>query len=238
MKYTYHEIAKMIDHSLLHPSLTDREMIEGCQLAARYDVASVCIKPYAVKLATQQLGNTEVAVGTVVSFPHGNSLIQIKRLETQKACEEGATEIDMVINIGKAIAGDWQYLADEISTIVQEAHKSNALVKVIFENDFITNSATKVKLCEICEQVGADYVKTSTGYGYNKQPDGHFATLGATEADIRLMRASCSPRVKVKAAGGVRDLDALLRMKELGADRIGASATASILDEYNRRAGR
>ena len=236
MKYSYHEIAKMIDHSLLHPTLTDKELMAGCDLAARYEVASVCIKPYAVTMAVKRLGNSQVAVGTVVGFPHGSISIHLKRAETQRACEEGATEIDFVVNIGKALSEEWTYIEDEISSVVGEARRSRALVKVIFENDFITDSKIKVRLCEVSEKAGADYVKTSTGYGYVKQPNGHFETLGATEADIRLMRSACSARVGVKAAGGIRDLDALLRMKELGVSRIGASATAHILDEYKRRA--
>jgi deoxyribose-phosphate aldolase len=212
---TYEEIAGMIDHSLLHPTLTDDELKAGCELAAKYRVASVCIKPYAVKEAARLLRGTGVAVGAVVGFPHGGSASEVKRFETEVACRDGATEIDMVINIGKALSGDWQYVEADVRTVVDEAHARGAIVKVIFENDFLPDDAHKVKLCEVCERAGADFVKTSTGYG---------------------MRSHCSPRVAVKAAGGVRDLDALIRVRELGATRCGATATAAMLDELRKRA--
>jgi deoxyribose-phosphate aldolase len=243
MKYTYTELAKMIDHSLLHPTMTDPELEEGCKVALRYDVASVCVKPYFVRRAAELLKGSTVLVGAVIGFPHGNSTTEVKRYETATACEDGAAEIDMVINIGKALGGDWEYVAREIKAVCDEAHRRAAKVKVIFENDYLTrggaglnSDAFKVKLCQIAEGAGADWVKTSTGYGFVKGADGQYSYQGATEHDLKLMRSSCSPRVQVKAAGGVRDLDALMHVRSLGVSRCGATATAAMLDEYRRRA--
>ena len=242
MKYTYEELAKMIDHSLLHPTMTDAELEAGCRLAAEYKVASVCIKPYFVARAVELLRGSGVLVGAVIGFPHGNSCTESKRYETELACRDGATEIDMVINIGKALGGDWDYVQRDIQAVCDEAHRLGAKVKVIFENDYLTNGGAglssddfKRRLCEICERAGADWVKTSSGYGFVKQPDGSYNYKGATEHDLELMRASVSPRVQVKAAGGVRDLAGLIKVRDLGASRCGASATAAILDEYRRR---
>ena len=242
MKYTYEELAKMIDHSLLHPTMTDRELEDGCRLAAKYQVASVCIKPYAVKRAAELLRGSGVLVGAVIGFPHGNSATECKRYETKLACEDGAAEVDMVINIGKALGGDWDYVEHDIRAVCDEAHRRGAKVKVIFENDYLANGGAglssdelKIKLCRICEQAGADWVKTSSGYGFVKQPEGGYNYKGATEHDLKLMRANVSPKVQVKAAGGVRDLDGLIRVRDLGVSRCGATATASMLDEYRRR---
>ena len=243
MKYTYEELAKMIDHSLLHPTMTDAELEAGCQLAAQYDVASVCIKPYFVKQAVELLRGTDVKVGAVIGFPHGNSCTESKRYETELACRDGAEEIDMVINIGKALGGQWDYVEQDVKAVCDEAHQHGAKVKVIFENDYLTSGGAglssddfKRKLCEICERAGADWVKTSTGYGFVKQANGTYSYQGATEHDLKLMRESCSERVQVKAAGGVRNLDGLIQVRDLGASRLGASATSAILDEYRQRA--
>ncbi len=242
MKYTYEQIAGMIDHSLLHPAMTDRELDEGCRLAAEYSVASVCIKPYGVKRAVELLRGTGVIVGCVIGFPHGNSLTECKRYEAELACRDGAAELDMVINIGKALSGDWEYVERDVKAVCDEAHRHGAKVKVIFETDYLTKGGAgltsddlKRKLCEISERAGADWVKTSTGFGFVKGPDGNYNYRGATEHDLRLMRESCSPAVQVKAAGGVRDLDSLILVRGLGATRCGASATVAILDEYRRR---
>jgi deoxyribose-phosphate aldolase len=179
----------------------------------------------------------------VIGFPHGNSATEVKRYETATACHDGATEIDMVINIGKALSGDWEYVAADIKSVCDEAHSHGAKVKVIFENDYLTAGgaglsadAFKIKLCQLSEAAGADWVKTSSGYGFVKGPDGKYSYQGATEQDLKLMRANCSPKVQVKAAGGVRDLDALMHVRSLGVSRCGATATAAMLDEYRRRA--
>jgi deoxyribose-phosphate aldolase len=242
MKYTYEQLAQMIDHSLLHPALADRELEDGCKLAARYGVAAVCIKPYFVKRAVELLRGTGVRVGTVIGFPHGNSTSEAKRYETELACKDGAVEIDMVINIGKALSGDWGYFERDVKAVCDEAHQRGANVKAIFENDYLTRGGAglssdefKRKLCQLCERAGADWVKTSTGYGFVKQPDGSYNYKGATDHDLALMRASVSGKVQVKAAGGVRDLDGLIRVRDLGCSRCGATATAAMLDEYRRR---
>jgi len=235
MKYTYEQLAKMIDHSLLHPTMTDQELEDGCRLAAKYGVASVCIKPYAVKRAAELLRGTGVNVGVVVGFPHGSSCTESKRYETELACRDGAVEIDMVVNIGKALGGDFEFVERDVKAVCDEAHRHGARVKVIFENDFMPNDEIKVKLCQTCERAGADWVKTSTGYGFVKQADGHYNYRGATEHDLALMRANVSAKVQVKAAGGVRDLDGLIKVRELGVSRCGATTTAAMLDDYRRR---
>ena len=242
MRYTYEELARMIDHSLLHPTMTDRELEDGCKLAARYRVASVCIKPYAVKQAAQWLQGSDVIVGCVIGFPHGNATTESKRYETELACRDGAREIDMVVNLGKAMSGDWDYVENDIRAVCDEAHRHGAKVKVIFENDYLSQGGAglsadefKIKLCQICELAGADWVKTSTGYGFVKGPDGKYSYEGATEHDLKLMRANVSEKVQVKAAGGVRDLDGLIKVRDLGGTRCGATATAAMLDEYKRR---
>ena len=242
MKYTLEELAKMIDHSLLHPTMTDAELEAGCRLAAEYKVASVCIKPYFVARAVELLHGSGVLVGAVIGFPHGNSCTESKRYETELACRDGAAEIDMVNNVGKALSGDWDYVQRDVQAVCDEAHRHGAKVKVIFENDYLTNGGAglssddfKRRLCELCERAGADWVKTSSGYGFVKQTDGSYNYKGATEHDLALMRASVSPRVQVKAAGGVRDLDGLIKVRDLGATRCGATATAAMLDECHRR---
>lgn len=229
------EIARLIDHSLLHPTLTDEDLREGCEVGKRYHVASVCVKPYAVALAAEVLAGSDVAVGTVVGFPHGNSHVEIKVAEAERACADGATELDMVVNAGKVLGGDWDYVQREVAAVLAVARKHGAILKVIFENDFLPDDALKVRLCEICSALGVDYVKTSTGYGFVKGSDGSYNYRGATDHDLELMRKSCPPGVGLKAAGKVRTLDDVLRVKALGVTRIGASATEAILAEAGKR---
>lgn len=224
MQLTYEMIARRIDHSLLNPTLTPDEMKEGCRLALRYEVASVCIKPFGVAMAAKILAGSPVAVGTTVGFPHGGHSTAAKVFETERAIDDGATEIDMVVNIGQVIAGDWDAVRAEIAAITEACHRRGAVVKVIFENCFL-NDEQKRTLCAICGEVGADYVKTSTGYGSG----------GSTFEDLVLMRQAAPPQVKLKAAGGVRTLDDAIRCAEAGCDRIGASKTAEMLDELKQR---
>ena len=231
------ELAKMIDHSILNPVMTDNDLKRECEVAKKYDVASVCVKPYAVKQAVELLKGSDVLVGCVIGFPHGNSSTAVKVFETEQACNDGAVEIDMVINIGKALQGDWDYVAKEIKAVTDASHKSHAIVKVIFETDFVTKNEDKIKLCEICTKAGADFVKTSTGFGYVKQANGDFNYKGATVHDIELMRKHSGPKVQVKCAGGVRTLDDLLKMKAAGATRSGATATAVMLEDAGKRFG-
>jgi deoxyribose-phosphate aldolase len=228
------ELAKMIDHSILNPTMTDTDLIRECEVAKKYDVASVCVKPYAVKLAKTRLKGSYVEVGCVIGFPHGNSSTAVKVFEAEQACNDGATEIDMVINIGKALGGDWDFVEKEIKAVTDICHQNRAIVKVIFETDYVTQTEDKIRLCEICTRIGADFVKTSTGYGYVKQPNGDFNYKGATLADVELMRKHSGPKVQVKCAGGVRTLTDLLKMKEAGATRSGATATATILEEAKK----
>ncbi len=226
MDYTYAEIAKMIDHSLLNPVLSDEELEAGCRVAVEYDVASVCIKPYYLARCAELLAASTVATSTVIGFPHGGNTTSIKLAETERALADGGKELDMVVNVGKVLSGEWGFVEDDIKAVVNCTHASGGLVKVIFENCYLEDSH-KIKLCEICGEAGADFVKTSTGYG----------TGGATHDDLKLMRKHSPPNVQVKAAGGVRDLDALLAVRELGVTRVGASATVEMLEECKRRLG-
>lgn len=230
-------LAKMIDHSILHPTLTDFDLNRECEVAKNYHVASVCVKPYAVKQAAEILKNSDVLVGCVIGFPAGNSAIEVKVFEAEKACRDGAVEIDMVINIGKALQGDWNYISEEIKSVSDACHRNSAIVKVIFETDYITNEADIVKLCQICTEVGADYVKTSSGFGFVKQSNGDYNYQGATIPVLELMKKSVGPNVKVKAAGGVRTLDQLIAVQQAGCSRSGATATAAILEEAMKRFG-
>jgi len=236
--YSTHQLAKMIDHSILHPTMTDEDLVKGCELAKEYNVASVCVKPYAVKKAHELLRDSDVATGCVIGFPHGNSATEVKVFETAQAIKNGAMEIDMVINIGKALECDWDYIEKEIAEIVRITKKNNVIIKVIFENDYIPDDEHKIRLCRICSKLKVDYVKTSSGYGFVKGADGKYFYHGATEHDVELMRKHSDPEVGVKAAGGVRTLDEMLKMVEKGATRLGATATKAILDEALRRFGR
>lgn len=217
---TLRELAKMIDHSILQPTVTDDDVVEGCKLALEYDVASICLKPYAVPVAKKMLAGSTVYVSTVIGFPHGGHTTAIKVAESERAMDDGAVELDMVINIGKALSKEWGYVRDDIQAVVEAAHRRKAKVKVIFENCFLQNEH-KEQLCKICGEVRADWVKTSTGYGAS----------GATIEDLTLMR-KCSPsHVQVKAAGGVRSYEQLLAVRAVGVSRVGATATRAILDE-------
>ncbi len=232
---TVKELAKMIDHSLLHPTMTDAILKQECEVAKKYDVASVCIKPYAVKDAVTWLQGTDVLVGTVIGFPHGNSTIEIKVKETEQAIADGAKEIDMVVNIGKVLGENWDYVKNEIDEINRVTVKGGAILKVIFENDYLTEDKYKIKLCEICSEIRTAFVKTSTGYGFVKVDDGKYSYAGATEYDLKLMRKHSHPDVQVKAAGGVRTLDDLLKVRDLGVTRVGATATSVILEAAMER---
>lgn len=229
------ELAKMIDHSILHPTMTDEDLKRECAVAVKYDVASVCVKPYAVKQAVEYLKDSDVLVGCVIGFPAGNSAIEVKVFETEVACNDGAVEIDMVINIGKALGGDWDYIGKEISAVTNACHKNSAIVKVIFETDFVTKETDIIKLCQICTKAGADYVKTSSGYGFVKQASGDYNYKGATISVLKLMKENIGPKVKLKAAGGVRNLDQLLAVQEAGCSRCGATATAAMIEEAKER---
>lgn len=224
------EIAKMIDHSLLAPALTDEELKQDCELAKKYNVASVCVKPYAVKLAAECVEGSDVLVGTVVGFPHGNSTIAAKVFETEQAIQDRAVEVDVVVNLGKVLGEDWDYVEREIRAIIDVTKKNNVVLKVIFENDLLPDDKYKIKLCEICSELKVDFVKTSTGYNYVKGPDGKYSYKGATDHDLRLMREHSAPGVQVKAAGGVGSLDAILRVKEMGITRVGTRQTESIIN--------
>jgi len=223
-RLTYEDVAKTIDHSLLRPELDDQFIADGCRLAAEYQVASVCCRPADVPRAVELLRGSGVAVGTVIGFPHGGTTTEVKVFEAEQALRDGATELDMVINIGALRSGRDAYVRDEIAAVVAPAHAAGALVKVILENAYLDDDQ-KVRACKLAEAAGADFVKTSTG----------FAPTGATHEDLVLMRRSVSPHIGVKAAGGVRTLDGLLAVMELGVTRIGATQTAVILDDFRAR---
>jgi deoxyribose-phosphate aldolase len=231
------ELAKMIDHSLLHPTMTDEDLEQGCKLAKAYNVATVCIKPYAIKEAMGWLQGSDVMVCAVIGFPHGNSTTTVKVFEAEQACKDGAKEIDMVVNIGKVLGNDWAYVEQEIAAVVAVTKQHNAALKVIFENDFLPEDHFKIRLCEICTALKVEFVKTSTGYGFVKGADGKYSYQGATDHDLILMRKHSGPNVQIKAAGGVRTLDDLIHVKQLGVTRIGATSTAAIIDEARKRFG-
>ena len=226
LNYDYPSIAKMIDHSLLQPMLTAKELEAGCALALAYDVASVCILPYYAKRAAEILHGSTVQPSTTIGFPHGGHTTKVKLDEVRQALADGATELDMVVNISKTKSGDWAYVAAEIALLTRETHAGRAKIKVIFENAYLDENS-KIELCRICAEAGVDWVKTSTGY----------APSGATFDDLRLMRKYSPARVQVKAAGGIRDLDALLTAREIGITRVGASRTSEMLEECRKRLG-
>lgn len=228
------QIMKMVDHSLLSPQLTDAGLIEGCAIAAKYHTASVCVKPYHVKLASNELENSDVVVGSVVGFPHGNSATSIKVEETKQILKDGAVEVDMVVNIGKVLSEDWSYVRNEILTIHSITQPANAVLKVIFENDLLPDKMYKIMLCQICSEVGVEFVKTSTGYNYVKGVDGKYNYQGATIEDLRLMIENTSPAVQVKAAGHSGTLHTVLELRKLGVTRTGTGQTATLYKDAEK----
>jgi deoxyribose-phosphate aldolase len=226
MAETYLDIAKMIDHSLLNPILTTEELEAGLKVAVEYNVASVCISPYYLKRCAEVLRGTTVQPSTTIGFPHGGHTTAMKRAESALAISEGCTELDMVVNIGQVLSGNWDYVREDIRAVVDAAHAHGRKVKVIFENCYLQD-AQKIRLCEICSDLNADWVKTSTGYG----------TGGATTEDLVLMRKHSAPHVQVKAAGGLRDLDTILKARAIGVTRVGCSRTKEVLEDARRRFG-
>lgn len=224
--YSYSDVSKMIDHSLLNPTLTVEQLEQGIQLALAYDVASVCILPYYLKRCADLLKGSSVKASTTIGFPHGGNTTQIKIAEAERALRDGGEELDMVVNISQVLSGDWDYVCDEIGALVRLTHGAGRKIKVIFENAYLCEEH-KVRLCQISTDLGADWVKTSTGY----------APTGATLEDLKLMVANVKPPVQVKAAGGVRDLETLLKVRELGVTRCGASATKAMLDPARAACG-
>lgn len=233
-KPTVNELAKMIDHSLLHPTMSDAEVKAGCELSRDYGVATACVKPYSIRQALDIFAGTDVMACAVIGFPHGNSTTGIKVVEAEAAALAGAKEIDMVVNNGKVKSGEWDYVKREIDLINQATVVAGSILKVIFENDYLTE-AEIIKLCEICSEVNVAFVKTSTGYGFVKQADGQYNYKGATVEHLKLMRKHTAPHIQIKAAGGVRTLDDLLMVRELGVTRIGATATKVMLNEAIKR---
>ena len=222
--HSYRDIAKMIDHSMLAPTFTTAEFEAGIQLALDYDVASVCIVPSYLRRCAERLAGSDVKASTTIGFPHGGQTTSAKVAEARIALDDGAVELDMVINVHRALSGDWEYVRSDVHAVLDESHARGAKLKVIFENCYL-NDAQKIRLCEICGKVGADWVKTSTGFG----------SAGATLADLALMRGHSPPGVQVKASGGVKDLDFVLAARELGVTRCGSSRTQALLDECKRR---
>lgn len=217
---TYEEIAGMIDHALLKPDLTDRDIVEGCKIAMEYRVAAVCVRPSDVILANKILKGSNVMVTTVIGFPHGTTSTLTKITEAKEAIANGAVELDVVINIGKVKSGSYDYVKEELKALVHMAHERKVTVKIILENCYLSDEE-KIQACRICSEIGADFVKTSTGFG----------TWGAKEADLVLMRKYCDPNIKIKAAGGIKTLEQIIRMKELGCHRVGCSNTVEILNQ-------
>jgi deoxyribose-phosphate aldolase len=224
MEYTCHDIAKMIDHSLLRPELTEDDIRKGCKVAVKYDTATVCCSPCDVALVAKLLEGSDVKATTVIGFPHGYNTTETKMFEAEQAIKNGAVELDMVLNISKLLSGDYDYVKKDIKAVVDIAHRHNVPVKVIFENYYLTDEQ-KIKACRLSEEAGADFVKTSTG----------FAGGGATLEDLRLMRHNVSEKVQVKAAGGVRDLEMALKVREIGCTRFGATRTEAIMEQCYKR---
>lgn len=214
----------MIDHSLLRPELTEEQVAEGCRVAREYQVASVTVRPCDVDFAVRQMEGSGVPVGSVAGFPHGSSTTATKLYETRDLLRRGAREVDLVINISKLLSRQFQHVETELQQAAAACHEQKAILKVIFENSYLTDEL-KIVACRISGRAGADFVKTSTG----------FAPTGATLEDLRLMRAHSNPNVRIKAAGGVRTLDKAIEVYEAGCDRFGATATVTILEDWKAR---
>ena len=219
MKYTYEQLAKSIDHALLGPTLTTADLGQGIQLALTYDVASVCIMPYFLRECADRLAGSTVKTSTTIGFPHGNQSTGMKVAEAEQAIADGCQELDMVVNISKVLSGDWDYVHKEVRVLIELTHAAGQWMKVIFENCYL-NDEQKIQLCQICSELNADWIKTSTGFGSG----------GATADDLKLMQEHTAEHVQIKAAGGIRDLETLIAMRQLGATRCGASNTKEILD--------
>ena len=225
------DLVSLIDHAILHPIASRSDLEQGCSLADELGVATVCVKPYWVSVAAGLLAQSNVGVGTVIGFPHGSNHSSVKAAEASQACDDGACELDMVVNVGRVLEGDWNSVQQDIAAVCQVARQREALLKVIFETDFVTADEDKVRLCQVCTEIGVDFVKTSTGFGYTRRDEGGYAYRGATEHDVQLMAASVGPSVQVKASGGIRSYQDALRMVQLGATRLGTSASAEIARE-------
>jgi len=226
VNYSYEQIAKMIDHSLLNPTLAIEDLEKGCRIALDYNVGSACIMPYYLNRCAEILAGSTVKTSTTIGFPHGGHTTAIKVAEATQALADGGEELDMVVNISKVLSGDWDYVRADVKAVIDLTHAHGQKIKVIFENCYLDDEQ-KIRLCEICGELGADWAKTSTGYG----------TGGATDADLKLMRAHSPDGVQIKAAGGVRTLDRLLEVRALGVTRAGATRTVTMLDECKRRLG-
>jgi deoxyribose-phosphate aldolase len=222
------QIARAIDHALLHPTMTDSEIRTGCELAARLNLRSVCVKPYAIPMAAEILHGTAVEVGTVIGFPHGSSPSLVKAAEADWACRAGAVELDMVVNVGRVLQGDWDFVRTDIDAVLQVARQYGAILKVIFETDYLPSAELKRQLCRLCVELKVDFTKTSTGFGFKKM-GAAYDYLGATEEDIRMMVEACRPEVQVKASGGIRNRADAVKFLSLGCTRLGTSASAAIL---------
>jgi len=227
MDYNCQAIAQMIDHSLLRPELTEEDIRKGCETAKQYKVATVCCRPSEVTLVKELLQDSDVKTTTVIGFPNGYNKTETKVFEAEQAIKDGAVELDMVINIGRLISGDYDYVGNDIKSVVETAHRHNVLVKVIFENYYLSDEQKKIA-CRLADQAGADFVKTSTG----------FAAGGATLEDLKLMRENVSERIQVKAAGGVRDLEMALKVRQIGCTRFGATRTEEIMEQCYKESGR
>jgi deoxyribose-phosphate aldolase len=229
-------LAGTIDHAILHPTVTDSAALEEIEGLKKYPLGSLCVRPSSVAATAEALSGTDIPTCTVIGFPQGTPCTSVKVFETEKAILDGATEVDMVVNIGKTLSGDWDYVHADIAAVCAVAQAREAMLKVIFETDFVTEDADKIKLCEICSEIGVDYVKTSTGFGFVKGENG-MAYTGAREHDVNLMRTHCPDTIGIKASGGIRTLEQALRFVELGAGRLGTSSTIAILEKAREELG-